>query len=253
MLQLETETYAQGLLQPTTHVGFRNKDEQKSTGEKERNVNTKVGLRISCIVAIQILFLTAGGLSVQPDSSAPLKHRSPPSLTLPGTMCTAHPAAGSSSSAESAPTQEALTAHLRAYHDHPPTGPLPTTLDPADFTDNPKAFVAYSIATRIRELLYQEPCYCHCDQNEGHESLFDCYTRKHAVRCFACQSEAIFIFEQNKMGKTAADIRAALARGEWTNVDVGKYAEAHYRDYCNVPSKPGESARAAVKPAKFNP
>src|ERR1700731_1468364 len=62
------------------------------------------------------------------------------------------------------------------YHRHPPTGPLPVTIDPAKFEDNRRAYVAYSIAAQIKELLYQEPCFCHCRKFEGHKSLLDCYT-----------------------------------------------------------------------------
>lgn len=247
MLLPEIEAHARRpvILVPTTHMDFRNKDEQNSTGEKGGNVRTKVGLRTSCIVALQILFFTVGGLPVQSDSSASRKRLSPLSPPFVGAMCTARSGTGSPRGAESAPAQVEMTAHVRAYHDHPPTGPLPATLEAANFKDNPKAFVVYSIAARIRELLYQEPCYCHCDQNEGHKSLLDCYTRTHAVRCFACQSEAIFIFQQNKMGKTATSIRAALNRGEWTKVDVDKYAEAHYAEYCKSRAK-------AVSPMKPN-
>src|SRR6266404_3754338 len=94
-----------------------------------------------------------------------------------------------------------------AFHPSAPTGPLPLTLDPAQFRDRKKAFVAYSIARRIREVLYQEPCYCGCDLNKGHESLLDCYTTIHGVACPTCQMLVIFAFEQHKAGKTAREIR----------------------------------------------
>jgi Protein of unknown function with PCYCGC motif len=114
-----------------------------------------------------------------------------------------------------------------AYHKHPPKGPLPVTLDTGQFKDNPRAYVTYSIAAKIRELLYQEPCFCGCRKLAGHESLLDCFTSAHAVECHACQTEAIFCFEQHKQGKSPKQIRKAMFKFTWLGIDLDQYA----RDY----------------------
>lgn len=125
---------------------------------------------------------------------------------------------------------------VRPYHKGPPMGPLPATLDPAQFKEKRAAFVGYSIAAKIRELLYQEPCYCECNKMEGHESLLDCYTSKHGEYCHTCQSEVFFIYEQSKLGKTAAEIREALEKGDAFKSDAKQYADAHYTEYTQPPN-----------------
>jgi Protein of unknown function with PCYCGC motif len=104
-------------------------------------------------------------------------------------------------------------------------------LDPAQFRENKAAFVAYSIAGKIRELLYQEPCYCGCDEAEGHESLLNCFTTKHGELCHACQAEVFCCFEEQKHGSNAAAVREALEKRAFMNLDLEKYVAAHYREY----------------------
>jgi uncharacterized protein with PCYCGC motif len=118
-----------------------------------------------------------------------------------------------------------------AYHDGPPTAALPATSDPAQFYNNKTAFVVYSIAAKIPDLLYQMPCYCGCDKTENHQSLHECYVVKHGVGCPACQKGAVVTYEQSKLGKTAAQIRDAMEKGEVWNFDVDLYAEKHYAEY----------------------
>jgi Protein of unknown function with PCYCGC motif len=115
-----------------------------------------------------------------------------------------------------------------AFHKDPPAGPLPTTLDPALFADNRAAFVAYAIAAKIRALLYQEPCTCGCDRNVGHESLLDCFTGKHGLLCRECQTLIVYIYEQHKAGKTAAEIRAAIETTDSLKLNLDKYVQANY-------------------------
>jgi Protein of unknown function with PCYCGC motif len=118
-----------------------------------------------------------------------------------------------------------------AYHNEPSTDSLPATLDPGRFEDNKAAFVAYSIAAKIRELLYQQPCYCGCDRAVGHESLLDCYTGRHGVTCPKCQKEVFFIYEQSKKAKSAAEIRSAMERGDVWKLDLNRYVDSHYAEY----------------------
>jgi len=118
--------------------------------------------------------------------------------------------------------QEANAEPIPAYHASPPVGPLPATLSPSLFTD-PLVQNAYRLAARIKKILYQEPCYCHCDRSEGHGSLLDCYAGKHAAECGTCIREGLYSYEQARKGKSAAQIREGIERGDWQHVNITKY------------------------------
>jgi hypothetical protein len=114
------------------------------------------------------------------------------------------------------------TEAIPAFHSQLPRGPLPVTLDPALFTTT-LVQNAYTVAARIRKFLYQQPCYCHCDQSEGHKSLLDCFAGRHGSLCNVCMAEDFYTYEQSQTGKTGAQIRAGIIRGDWKAVDLGKY------------------------------
>jgi hypothetical protein len=148
-----------------------------------------------------ILFGLAMGLALLPQRAA---SRSPESLRDMGV-----PQAGASE-----PTP--------AFHAQAPQGALPPTMDPSLFTD-PVIQNAYAIAARIKKVLYQQPCYCHCDQSQGHGSLLDCFVSQHGSGCGTCMREAFYSYEQSRNGKTAAQIREGIERGDWKSVDTNKY------------------------------
>ncbi|MGB7282126.1 MAG: CYCXC family (seleno)protein [Candidatus Acidiferrum sp.] len=118
--------------------------------------------------------------------------------------------------------QDANIEPIPAYHKSAPTGTLPATLGPSLFAD-PIAQNAYRLAARIRKILYQEPCYCHCDRSQGHGSLLDCYAGKHAAECGICIREGLYSYQQSRKGKSVAQIREGIERGDWQQVDVTKY------------------------------
>lgn len=128
--------------------------------------------------------------------------------------------AGSQSAANA--KQEPAAESVPAYHNAPPTGALPETLSPALFNDT-LAQNAFTIAARIKKVLYQQPCYCHCDRSQGHTSLLDCFTGRHAAVCGTCEREDFYAYEQTQKGKTPAQIRDGIERGEWEKLDVTKY------------------------------
>ncbi|HYA97059.1 MAG TPA: CYCXC family (seleno)protein [Methylomirabilota bacterium] len=109
-----------------------------------------------------------------------------------------------------------------AFHREVPAGPLPSTLSPSQFAD-PYVQNAYAIAVRIKKALYQQPCYCHCDRSQGHGSLLDCFVSQHASGCGICMQEAFYVSEQLAKGKTVAQIRQAIIRGEWEQLDTRPY------------------------------
>ena len=109
-----------------------------------------------------------------------------------------------------------------AYHTQLPAGELPQTMDPGEF-DHPVVKNAYALAGKVKKVLYQQPCYCHCDKGHGHTSLLDCFTSKHGSMCNVCMGEAIYSYEQTQKGKTPAQIREAIIKGEWKHIDGAKY------------------------------
>ena len=78
---------------------------------------------------------------------------------------------------------------------------------------------AYELASKIPAVLHQQPCYCYCDRM-GHNSLHSCFETSHGARCSTCLKELYYSYQQNKKGKTAAQIRAGIIKGEWKQIDL---------------------------------
>src|ERR1700677_700382 len=123
--------------------------------------------------------------------------------------------------AADAPTKPA-PADVPAYHAARPHDPLPETLDPKQFPDAETQNI-YALAAKEKAVLYQQPCFCHCDREVGHESLLDCFVDTHASGCLLCKKEAVLAYDESKQGKTAAQIRQDIIDGKWKSVDLTKY------------------------------
>jgi len=117
-------------------------------------------------------------------------------------------------------TEASQSRNTPPYHDSAPTAALPPTLDPSEFPDNRIAEVAYTLAAQIKTVLYQVPCYCGCDRRDHHDSLLTCYTTRHGEWCSICQKEVIFCFREHNKGRSPAEIREAIGRGEAKKVDL---------------------------------
>lgn len=98
--------------------------------------------------------------------------------------------------------------------------PLPRLLPPSTFSDRPTVAKAYQIANEIPLVLAQQPCYCRCDKAFGHSSLLDCFASSHTAGCGICMAETFLAFQMTKQGKTPAEIREAIIRGDWKRADV---------------------------------
>jgi hypothetical protein len=112
-----------------------------------------------------------------------------------------------------------------SYHAYALKPPYPATLDPQQFPDALNRNV-YALAAKVRPVLYQQPCYCYCDRHEGHKSLLDCFAGMHGTICDICQKEAVLSYQLTQKGKTPAQIRAAIIRGDWKPVDLNPYMSA---------------------------
>jgi len=78
---------------------------------------------------------------------------------------------------------------------------------------------AYQLAAKIPGVLYQLPCYCYCDRI-GHNSLHSCFESTHGAHCAICMKEAFYAYEQTKLKKTPAEIRAGIIKGDWKAIDL---------------------------------
>ncbi|HUK29841.1 MAG TPA: CYCXC family (seleno)protein [Candidatus Acidoferrum sp.] len=111
---------------------------------------------------------------------------------------------------------------IPAFHTAPPKSPLPDSVSPERYTD-PISKNSYAMAGKVRDVLYQQPCYCYCDRNEGHHSLYDCFLSDHASGCNTCRMEAIFAYEQTRKGESAAQIRKEIIAGDWRKLKPENY------------------------------
>ena len=117
---------------------------------------------------------------------------------------------------------------IPAYNAVPPHGTLPAVMSGQQlsgpyFTHDYQK-TAYLMAAKIPSVLHQQPCYCRCDREMGHNSLHSCFEGTHGAACSTCMKEAVFSYQQTKKGRTPAQIRAAIEHGEWMNVDLEKAA-----------------------------
>ena len=114
---------------------------------------------------------------------------------------------------------------IPAYHAGPPPKgeKLPPILTKDQLWGNnaeyPFQTHAYELAAKIPNLIYQEPCYCYCERM-GHKSLHSCFEGNHAAHCDVCMKEAVYAYQQTKLKKTPAQIRAGIIAGKWKTVDL---------------------------------
>jgi len=117
---------------------------------------------------------------------------------------------------------------IPAYHPSAPlkVSTLPPILSGAKLTGEhfqyPWQLHVYQQAGKIGAVLYQLPCYCHCDRALGHTSLRSCFEGYHGTECDVCAAEAFLAYRMTQAGKTPAEIRAAIMRGEYKTIDVEK-------------------------------
>lgn len=88
------------------------------------------------------------------------------------------------------------------------------------YFSHPYQVIAYEMAAKIEKVLYQQPCYCRCDRALGHKSLHSCFEGTHGAVCATCMRQAVYAYQQTQLGKTPAQIRAGIERGDWKDVDV---------------------------------
>ena len=84
---------------------------------------------------------------------------------------------------------------------------------------------AYLVAAKIPNVLNQMPCYCYCERI-GHKSLHTCFETPHGAHCGICMKEVFYAYEQTKLKKKPAEIRAGIIKGDWKAIDLETAAKA---------------------------
>lgn len=79
---------------------------------------------------------------------------------------------------------------------------------------------AYELAAKIPAVIHQMPCYCYCDRGMGHKSLHSCFSGTHGAQCGTCLKELYYTYQMTKQGKTPAQIRAGIIKGDWKQLDL---------------------------------
>ena len=120
------------------------------------------------------------------------------------------------------PAAKSVKDPVPPYHAEPPKDPLPDTIDPALYSDAQTRNI-FTLAAKVKPILYQQPCYCGCDKDVGHKSLLDCFTDGHGAHCMLCKKEAAFTYTESQHGKTAAEIRKEIIDGKWKQVELSDY------------------------------
>ncbi|HZP04107.1 MAG TPA: PCYCGC motif-containing (lipo)protein [Terracidiphilus sp.] len=80
----------------------------------------------------------------------------------------------------------------------------------------------YQNVAKVGNVAYQLPCNCRCDRALGHTSLRSCFEGLHGTECSTCAQEGFYAYQQTKLGKTPAQIRAGIAHHEYESIDLEK-------------------------------
>jgi hypothetical protein len=113
-----------------------------------------------------------------------------------------------------------------AYHAAPPakSATLPPLLTQQQLAitglTSPAQKESYKAAAKVPNVLYQEPCYCHCDRHAGHTSLRSCFEGTHGANCGTCMAEALYSYKKTKEGWSPKMIRDGILRGEFQQMDL---------------------------------
>ncbi|HWX54547.1 MAG TPA: CYCXC family (seleno)protein [Verrucomicrobiae bacterium] len=118
------------------------------------------------------------------------------------------------------------TSDIPAFHAWPPAkgSVLPPVLTERQLADQgmtqPVQTQSYKAAAKVSGVIYQMPCYCHCDKSHGHQSLRTCFESMHGANCGTCMAEALYAYQMSRKGWTAKMIREGIIRGDYRTMDL---------------------------------
>jgi Protein of unknown function with PCYCGC motif len=78
----------------------------------------------------------------------------------------------------------------------------------------------YEDAAKVPNVLYQLPCFCHCDRALGHTSLHSCFEGLHGAECSTCAKEGYYAYKMSLKGKTVKQIRDGVMRKDFESIDL---------------------------------
>jgi hypothetical protein len=78
----------------------------------------------------------------------------------------------------------------------------------------------YQDVAKVSSVVYQLPCNCRCDRALGHTSLRSCFEGLHGTECSTCAQEGFYAYQQTRLGKTPAQIRAGIARHDYQTINL---------------------------------
>src|SRR5450432_3835235 len=78
----------------------------------------------------------------------------------------------------------------------------------------------YREAAQFPAVLHQLPCYCRCDRALGHNSLHSCFEGTHGAECSTCAKEAVYAYQQTKLGKTPKQIRDGIEQKQYESINL---------------------------------
>lgn len=120
------------------------------------------------------------------------------------------------------------SADIPAYHPSAPlkVSALPPILAGAALTGPSFQYAwqrhVYQDVAKVGNVAYQLPCNCRCDRALGHTSLRSCFEGMHGTECSTCAQEGFYAYQQTRLGKTPAQIRAGIAQHEYEKIDLEK-------------------------------
>jgi hypothetical protein len=113
-----------------------------------------------------------------------------------------------------------------AYHPSAPlkVASLPPILSDKQLTGPQFQFPwqkhVYQKVAKVSSVVYQLPCNCRCDRSLGHTSLRSCFEGLHGTECATCAKEGFYAYQETKLGKTPAEIRAGIAHHDYEAIDL---------------------------------
>ena len=127
-------------------------------------------------------------------------------------------------------THAQFAAPVPAYNTKPPAkgekvSPVLTQQQLAEMGETaPAQKESYKAAAKVPALMTQMPCYCYCDRI-GHSGLHSCFETTHGAHCVICMKEVFYAYQQTKLKKTVAEIRAGIIKGDWKSIDLESAAK----------------------------
>jgi len=112
-----------------------------------------------------------------------------------------------------------------AYHAQAPQENVPAKMIPIFFTDTPSCRTLTQWRQKSKRRFTNRALLLlfNCDRSSRPTTICGLLCQQHGSGCGTCIYEDFLHFEQLGKGKTAAQIRAAIIKGEWKSVDATKY------------------------------